>query len=127
MESQIKIIFPYKIENRNNSFTIPSKILRKSNIVIIVIPFDLDLYIANTKLIDKRCINKCFSYSFEFLDISSPLVFLKDPKIYVVENFVPINSTVLENEMNRFMEEYEGNEKKENKEIVDDEGFITIL
>ncbi|KAL0266167.1 UNVERIFIED_CONTAM: hypothetical protein PYX00_011884 [Menopon gallinae] len=120
--------FPFSIEGVEKECPISTTIERKENIVSLSLPFDLNLSVRDATLKLKKSHGKSFIYVFSFSGLSAAKAFVENPAVCVGEER-ETDCGALEEEMNRFMAEYESCERKVVKKVkvYDEDGFYEYI
>lgn len=128
MEKPVVLRFPFSIEGVEQECPIATTVERKENIVSLSLPFDLNLSVRDGTLKLKKPHGKSFIYVFSFLGLSDAKAFVENPAVCVGEE-CETDCAVLEEEMNRFMAEYESCESKVVKKVkmYDEDGFYEYI
>ena len=124
MEKTVVLRFPFSVENVEQISSLEVAVEHKEKAVSLSLPFELKLSAKNATLELKKAYGQCFIYVFKFCSLSSAEEFLKSP-VLDVEYEGEVDCELLEKEMNKFMEEYEGREQRHRKKVkvYDEEGF----
>lgn len=128
MEKNVVLRFPFSVEGAEQECSILATVERKENIVSLSLPFDLCLSASSGTLKLKKPHGTSLIYVFSFPGLSEAKAFLKRP-VLCVEEEREVDCDALEEEMSRFMEEYERNEQRSEKrvKVYDEEGFYEYI
>lgn len=108
----MNILFPHTLNDEKVVIKFENEIVRKENMISFSLPVKLNI---KNNLVSRRKNGSNYIYVLGFESVNDALNFQKNPEIEVVAEGEK-DVFVLESEMNRFMEKYEENEKKdENK------------
>lgn len=128
MEKNIVLRFPFSVKGAEQECSIVATVERKENIVSLSLPFDLCLSTRLGTLKLKKPHGTSLIYVFSFPGLSEAKTFMESPVLCVEEEH-EVDCNALEEEMNRFMEEYERCERKIEKKVkvYDEEGFYEYV
>lgn len=128
MNKQLKLIFPFKLNNTLHSSVISVQIAIEEATISFSLPFNLYLHINNAKLNKHSKVDKTYFYVFTFDALIYAKEFMDDPTVYVLNESVYKNRDELENETNKFLDEYEAKKKNQRKVLIQHEdGFCEYV
>ncbi|RVD92605.1 hypothetical protein TUBRATIS_008780 [Tubulinosema ratisbonensis] len=129
MEKEIKLIFPFKLNDTFHSASLKTIIILKESTISFSLPFNLNLKIVNAELKKHSKINQTYFYVFTFDELVYAKEFMHQPQMFVMKESVYRNREELEDETNKFLDEYESTKKKRVKQVLieHEDGFCEFV
>ncbi|KAF7683943.1 hypothetical protein TCON_0854 [Astathelohania contejeani] len=122
----LKLVFPFEINNEQCISTIKTKIKMTRNIISFSLPFNATLECMDAILSSIEKYENSYIYVLTFTGINQAKRFMENPMVSMVQELGYPDLSVVEREMERMMDDCKRKSKrKSKKKVVDEEGWIT--